>query len=556
MLYNPSGFMICETYNNSEFPVLQTICYDELFKEKIAYFYFHLTRKDLPNVLELSKNLTDTLLLLKKQMTIQGKTYTLISYLELFYRMIGQTRDILFGKGEQELAFMMIFCFYEVFPTLAIFAVHRFVQPVDKLVPYGSWRDIKYLCEYIRLHSKKRENHELINICIRLMNSQLKKDLETWKFSVFAGSRKHISNIAKWIPREKKKFGWLFDMLVIDWMKTNMPHYFNNISDSWIPAFVKSKGIYRKKIAGLNKSLDTTEIKQCSQKLDELNPSSVSCYTTLKQPWLLRQDSFKKYFESSESFSDETSNFYPVSIFIKRAISLIGSPIDSYDSQLLNKQWIWFSNTISKVGFGKTLPVIDVSFSMQQNDSDAFYYAIGYAILIAERSSFGEKIMAVDHQATWINLESCSSFVNMVETVFIELKSKSNTNMNLSDALDTIRLAITLTKCSKRFVDKITLIFVSDFSNSTVRFPVRFPVRFQNIVFWNVGKYKIGELPCGIRDKTLIYSGIGNGVLKGLPKLLENLKIGDKCTMFKNISSILKNSRYDILGNYLRNLQK
>ena len=33
MLYNPSGFMICETYNNSEFPVLQTICYDELFKE-------------------------------------------------------------------------------------------------------------------------------------------------------------------------------------------------------------------------------------------------------------------------------------------------------------------------------------------------------------------------------------------------------------------------------------------------------------------------------------------------------------------------------------------
>jgi len=546
--------MISEVNNCSEFPPLLPVCYDEMFKEQVAFFYFHLTRKDSSDVLELSKKLTDVLMLLKNQMDVHGKTDTLLLYLELFYRMLGQTRDILFGKGEQELSFMMILCFYEVFPILAIYAVHRFVQPVNGFVPFGSWRDIKYLCEYIRLHSKKRENHELIHICIRLMNSQLKRDLETWKFSVFAGSRNHISNVAKWIPREKKKFDWLFDMLVIDWIKINMPHYFKNISTSWIPAFTKSKGIYRKKIAGLNKLLDTTEIKQCSQKIDELKPSSVSCYATLKQPWLLEMDSFKKYFDLP-NFSRRVgcANFYPVSIFVKRAVSLIGSAVDSYDFLLLNKQWSWFSNSISKHGFENTLPVIDVSFSIQKNDSEAFYYAIGYAILIAERSSFGKKIMAVDHNSTWINLESCSSFVHMIETIFTNLKSNSNTIMNVNDAFDTIMLSLTLTKCTKRFIDKSTLIFFSDFLQYKSK---RSLSRFPNIVFWNLGKYKIGELPCGIYHKTLVYSGVGNGILKGLPDLLENSKIGGKCTMFENILTILKNSRYDILSNYLRDLQK
>ena len=559
ILHYISAFMISETFEEADFPSMQPIHFHNYFREQIAFFYFHLTRKETKDVLELSKKLTDVLQILKKHLLVAVGIDDWLPYLELFYRMLGQTRDILSGKGEHELSFMMVLCFYEVFPTLAIYAVHRFVQQLDEFIPYGSWRDIKYLCEYIRQNSVKKENHELIHICVRLMNSQLKKDLESWTFSVYAGSRKHISNVAKWIPREKKHFSWLFDMLVIDWMKTTTPYYFNNVSNSWIGAYTKSKGIYRKKVAFLNKALDTTEIKLCSRRFHEIIPSNVSCYTTIKQPWLLGLDSFKQYFDNNSTMSlhigrniinsldGSASNFYPVSVFVKQAVSLIGNPLDNHNVQLLNKQWIGFSYTILKHGFENMLPIIDVSFSMQQSDSDAFYTAIGFAILIAERSSFGKRIMAVDHQATCINLESCYSFINIIETVFDNLKSNSNTNMNINDAIDVILLSLTLTNSTKRFIEKSTLIIFSDFSQAK-------SVRFPNIVFWNLAKYNIRGLPCGIHDKLAIYSGIGNGVLKGLPNFLENYRIG-KNTMFENVSCILNNSRYDILGNYLRDLQ-
>jgi hypothetical protein len=95
------------------------------------------------------------------------------------YKMIGHTRDIVDGKGECTLTYMMIFTWYEFYPELAMFALKCLVDLGDKSIhQYGSWKDIKYFCQYCK-NRGVFENHELIEYAIELTNAQLKSDYET-----------------------------------------------------------------------------------------------------------------------------------------------------------------------------------------------------------------------------------------------------------------------------------------------------------------------------------------------------------------------------------------
>jgi hypothetical protein len=131
--------------DENQFPTLKTFDFHQFFQDQIVFFYFNLFKKNTSIIGELSKKLSDVLQLLKKNIQ---KDPLFIEYLIIFYRMIGHTRDIYFGKGEHDISYMLLMVFYDIYPGLAIYAMHRFVQPVDCLnIPYGSWRDIKYLCE-------------------------------------------------------------------------------------------------------------------------------------------------------------------------------------------------------------------------------------------------------------------------------------------------------------------------------------------------------------------------------------------------------------------------
>ena len=539
--------------HDDEFPELTTIDLDSYFKEQIAYFYVNLTRKDfIEDVLELSKKLDVVLRFLKQQIRHNS---SFVKYLELFYKMLAQTRDISNGKGEHCISYMMILAFYEVFPSLAIYAVHRFCKPIGDIDALGSWRDIKYLCEHIRLYSNKRENHELINICIQLMNSQLKTDLESWKFSINAGSRNHISNVAKWIPREKKKFDWLFNRLVINWIKTNKSYMFSNTDDSWIAAISKAKRIYRKKVAFLNKILDTTEIKLCSQNKNEIDPKNIYCYTSMKNRALLASGSDGPVINSRH-------NHYPIAFFIKEAIRLTNKIAycsecgRDREIETLNKQWEWFSKSIPNYEFENILPILDISENMQKNDAYAFYSAIGYAIIIAERSSWGKRILAVDHKPIWINLESNIPFVDTVENISNIIKSNSNTNSNMETAMELLILSFIETKSTPRFIKNITLVLLSNNVNALSQCKdafINYGYNLPRFIIWNIEKYNIRELPYDINDKCCVFSGMSNGVLKSLSALLWHIKTKNM-SLFENISFILNNPKYDIFGDYLKEL--
>ena len=559
--------------DENHFPILKTFDFHRFFKDQLVFFYFNLFKKfDTKNVLELSKKLSDVLQLLKNNLE---KDPVFIEYLVLFYRMIGHTRDIYFGKGEHDISYMFLMVFYDNFPVLAIYAMHRFVQPDDNLnIPYGSWRDIKYLCDYIRKNSPKKENHGLIQYCIELMNSQLKKDYETWRFSIHARSRNHISNVSKWIPREHKKFHWLFNMLVLDWIKKNKPFllnnnpYFNDISYS--KAILKAKRLYRRKVSTLNKAMDTTEIKQCSQNWNEINPKNISCYTLMKQRSLIFGKSEKyqvcskkirEHFDNDKNcsqyngyFNKYLTNSYPIAFFVKEAYRLLKSGDNDSQKDLLNKQWRMFSKTICINGFDNVLPIIDGSLYMQINDSESFYSAIGYSILIAERSSFGKRILMVDYQSTWIVLDSETDFIDIIENIQNSTVSRTNTLVNINTAMELIVYSLLQSNSTKRFIENMKLVFFSDFHDinmDSFKKPfLKYGVSLPIFVFWNLSKQEIIE-PL---DNVYVLSGISNGLLYVLCDLLKFMKTSKKKQIidtYDNVRFILNNKRYDILENYI-----
>jgi hypothetical protein len=556
--------------DENQFPILKTFDFHQFFQDQIVFFYFNLIKKtDNKKVLELSKKLSDVLQLLKKNIQ---KDPEFIKYLVLFYRMIGHTRDIYFGKGEHDISYMLLMVFYDVYPILAIYAVHRFVQPNDILnIPYGSWRDIKYLCDYIRKNSPKKENHGLIQYCISLMNSQFKTDYETWRFSIHARSRNHISNVSKWIPREYKKFHWLFNMLVLDWTKTNKPFLLNNnVSSFYSKAILKAIRIYRRRVSLLNKALDTTEIKQCSQNWNEIDPKNIPCYTLMKQRSLMFGKSEKyqicsknirEHFDNDKNcsqynglFNKYLSNSYPVAFFVKEAIRLLKSDDIGSQKDLLNKQWKMFSKTICINEFDNVLPIIDSSFYMQSNDSESFYSAIGYSILIAERSSFGKRILMVDYQSTWIVLESETNFIDIIENIQNTTVSRTNTLININDAMELIVYSLLQSKSTNRFIKNMKLIFFSNFHNinmDSFKNPfLKYGLDLPIFMFWNLSKQEIIE-PF---DNVYFLSGISNGLLYVLCNLLKFIKTNKKKQdndTYDNVRFILNNKSYDILENYI-----
>ena len=118
------------------------VSYSNEIEEKIVQFFFQLVRCSDHNNLEIVHR--DILLSLKSDLK---KNYHLV---DMMYKLIGQTRDIINGKGEQQLAFMQIWGFYNAgYEKLALMALNHFVNRFNDEHPYGSWKDIKYFFNYI-----------------------------------------------------------------------------------------------------------------------------------------------------------------------------------------------------------------------------------------------------------------------------------------------------------------------------------------------------------------------------------------------------------------------
>ena len=167
-------------------------------------------------------------------------------------------------------------CLLKEYLLLLLFAFKNFVLLPDGTIPYGSWKDIKYFCDYVKTENGNNIHHPLIFYAVKLVNSQISKDYE--KMLV---NSNEISLTAKWVPREKSSFGWLYEQLATD----HFVHIVSTATNSYSiqRAILKCKTEYRKVLSALNRKIDTLQIKQCGNNWSAIDFSRVTSISITKQ---------------------------------------------------------------------------------------------------------------------------------------------------------------------------------------------------------------------------------------------------------------------------------
>jgi Mg-chelatase subunit ChlD len=359
------------------------------------------------------------------------------------FKMTAYTRDLVAGKGEYDLFFMQVMVWYECYDKdLAMFLLKSMVVLEDKtgknIHPYGSWKDIKHFCQYCYERSKnnavsifsKHENHDLIEYCVDLMVEQLKKDENN------IHKPKRLSLAGKWCCREgSKKYTWLYTKLAqkyySEYMRTADQVFKAGRTVSCRERAAKKANMdFRKLLSKLNKALDTVQVKQCQGNWSDIDHNKTTSITLKKQTKAFqnikkdgseRSDTedriecaknFNEYINRAKTDSTIQVKGKRVSIydFVKAVLKYEVTTQTDFDT--LNLQWE--NNKTQNSPLENFFAMVDTSGSMESDDSQPMYNAIGLGIRIAEMSKMGKRVLTFHSNPTWVNLENKDKFTDMV----------------------------------------------------------------------------------------------------------------------------------------------
>ena len=526
-------------HSHIEFPSLnynKHLSYDSFLQEQFVLFQFNLTRKNsYEHVLILYNDLILILKFIKKYIhhyhndndndnnndNNNDNTHkqALLLHLNFFFKLIPYTRDISHGKGERILSYMLILAFYDVFPSLATFALHYIVKPTDSLSPCGSWKDIKRFCEFVKHFSHKADKHSLIELCVEMTVNQFIQDLNNW---VYYYDTSFISNLAAWIPRENKVGGWLFHRIAISWAHKIHPHFLKYTTSnlSLQKAHSKCKRLFRQKISYMNRILDTAEIKFSQNKIHNINTQNIKLGTATKH--------FDLFINNSKIINHNTLPFPKNNIYtnsshdfafiIKQALLIINNKqyysIEQYQHKIgiLNSIWDKLTNKFYSKSFLFTIPIIDVSLLMQQNNIDAFYYAIGVAITIAIHSVIPARIIAMGIKPVWIQFNKNDSIIDIIQHFFFSISPIQNNCIDYYNTINFIIKGIHNSFSTSRFTDQLNIVFIGDFTNNIHHIDIQH-IFYQNnlltspyIFYWNFSTNNIISINTPVNNQKIRFS--------------------------------------------------
>jgi hypothetical protein len=544
-------------------------------QEKILQFSFQITRTKDDKMDELSKTLSDMLRQLSYHISHSSLPEQEVAkgYLSVLYRMIGHTRDIIDGKGEYTLAYMMIHTWYLYFPELALFALKCFVDLGDRTVhQYGSWKDLKYFCEYCK--SKGADvNSELIQYSVKLINTQLKSD-----HAAFLSDSNDISLAAKWAPREKSSFGWLYNALATNYFRQFLE---TAITDEQVKkATLKCKTEYRKLLTALNRKIDTLQVKQCGQSWSSIDFNKVTSISLSKQKKAflnIKKNGEVRCPESDDRIGCATKfnahiqravkgevemkgKRVSMADFTEQAMDLLMNKNNQAEKDLLNSQWI--NNATQTGALGKMIAMVDVSGSM---NGEPMNVAIALGIRIAEKSILGNRVMTFSAKPTWVNLDGCADFISKVDIV---KRAEWGMNTNFHAALDTILDAIVQNKMAPEDVQDMILVILSDmqidagdrcdkdalYKNMEKKYAQAgievhgTPYKPPHILFWNL-RSTSGFPALSNQKNASMMSGFSPALLNVFcDQGMESLQ---SCTPWSLLKTSLENERYKIMADKL-----
>jgi hypothetical protein len=541
-------------------------------QEQILQLSFQLNRTT--NILPLKNKLVQLLEVLShrvKNGTLPEKEVAR-GHLSILYKMIGHTRDIIDGKGEYTLTYMMIHTWFNFFPELSTFALKCLVDLGDKSVhQYGSWKDIKYFCEYCKSQGETT-NHPLIQYAINLTNDQLHKDC-----SLLISNSIDISLAAKWVPREKSTFGWLYEMLATDYFR----HFLNSANNdlSRQRAVLKCKTEYRKVLSKLNKHIDTVQVKQCANQWASINFDKTTSITLTKQKKAFLNikkngevrcpensdrvkcaDHFNEHVQKAVRGQVEMKGKrVGMADFTKQALELSCNGSQT-EKDLINSQWR--DNSTNTGVLGKMIAMVDVSGSM---DGDPMNAAIALGIRIADKSVLGHRVMTFSSKPTWVNLEPYGDFITQVEVV---KRAPWGMNTNFYAALDMILDAIIENKMAPEDVQDMVLVVLSDmqmdsgdncnkqvlydtmktkYEEAGIRVHGK-PYKPPHILFWNL-RSTSGFPSLANQPNVSMMSGFSPALLNLFCE--QGLNALESCTPWSLLLRSLENERYKIMNERL-----
>jgi len=541
-------------------------------QEQILQFSFQINRTNKHILQKLSNMLHQILSSLKYNIDTGSIVEKEIArgQLSILYKMIGYTRDIINGKGEYTLSYMMVHTWYKFYPELALFALKCFFTLDNKhLHQYGSWKDFKYFCDYCKENGHNIDSH-LIKYAISLINEQIKKD-----YSNLDSNLNDISLAAKWAPREKSSFSWLYEALSTQYFSEILATA--NTEDRQRKAILKCNTKYRKILSALNRKIDTTQIKQCEKVWQTIDFNNVTSVTLLKQKKAflnIKKNGEVRYLNDNdriicaENFNSHIQKAVKGDIemkgkricmgdFTKQAIELLYRG-NQNEKDLLNSQWR--DNSSQNEALGKMIAMVDVSGSM---DGDPMNVAIALGIRIAEKSLLGKRIMTFSSKPTWVNLEQYDNFISQVEVIE---KAEWGFNTNFYAALDLILSAIIESKMSHEDVQDLVLVILSDMqmddgdsSNKQTLYEIMKakyemvgirvngkPYKPPHILFWNL-RSTIGFPTLSTQPNTSMISGYNPLILNSFYN--EGLTALEACTPWSILVKSLENERYKIMDN-------
>jgi hypothetical protein len=550
-------------------------------QEKIVQFSFQVTRcSDETGVNNLKNVLSDILVTLKHQLQTGSLPEKQVAkgYLSILYKMIGQTRDIVNGKGEYTLAYMMIYTWYDFFPELSLFALKCLVDLGDKKIhQYGSWKDIKYFCKFCKTHGSSID-HPLIQESILLTNQQLRKDENN--------TLSELTLAAKWVPREKSSFGWLNEALATDYYKEYMSTA--DTKDRIIKAILKCKTDYRKLVSALNKKLDTLQIKQCANTWSDIDFKNVTSISLGKQKKaflninkkgdtrypdredrVLCANNFNTHVQKAVKGEIEMKGKrVGMADFTKQARALYSPCASQVEKDLLNSQW---RDSSSQNGaLDNFVPVVDISGSMEGDPGDV---AVALGIRIAEKSKLGKRVMTFSRDPKWINLEPYDDFISQAKAVE---SGEVGYNTNFYKVLNLFLDTIVENKMSSEDVQDMVIVLLSDMQideaeerglctnlvqkretlYETIKIKYEMagirvhgkPYKPPHMLFWNLRNTT--GFPCLSNEKNVsMMSGFSPALLNSFCD--HGISSLQSCTPWSMLEDSLSSERYKIMGDYL-----
>jgi hypothetical protein len=500
------------------------------------------------------------------------------------YSLIGHTRDVVEGKGEYDLAFMQILVWYHYYPTLAKFPLRSFVKLGDGSEhPYGSWKDIKYFCQFVKDNATIMNNgftpshicdHPLIQYACQLIVEQLETDYQRMD------AKQPITLAAKWCPREKGKFSWLYGQIV---RKTSDYKQFSSTARDTVTlnkAFLKAKTVFRKKLAAMNTYLKTIQINMCGQNWREIDFNGVTSKSMNIYKKSFANQGTKggeRYPESHDrktcalQFTEYIDNLKQgkagVSIKGKRlgVYELVKSALIGEQTDVTNLQWEENrKNNVTNIG--NIISMVDTSGSMECDDAIPLYNAIGLGIRTSECASeaFKDRVLTFSAIPEWVNLTGCKTFTEKVQRC---RHTNWGMNTNFYKALQMILDVIIQQQLSPEVVSDMVLAVYSDmqidqasrenmstlfenieqmYAKAGLQSKWATPYKPPHILFWNLRKTSGFPALSGQKNVTML-SGYSSVLLNEFAK--KGMAALEEYSPYKMIADILEKPRYAEMEN-------